>query len=144
MDVHPCLLVVSFTRTSDSSAQGIKTHSFILLLWYNGAEGLHPKVTEFVRDKDCVVCGPGVLIELDTSVTLQKGIPEQQGDKTCGFWIMHYMKDIVEDKNQEWSAKINMLMYFSSSKWLTFQLILTFIFSIVAVGQKGKQHVHTK
>ncbi|PRQ22876.1 hypothetical protein RchiOBHm_Chr6g0255021 [Rosa chinensis] len=57
---------------------------------------------------------------------------------------MHYMKDIVEDKNQEWSAKINMLMYFSSSKWLTFQLILTFIFSIVAVGQKGKQHVHTK
>ncbi|XP_062015019.1 uncharacterized protein LOC133731647 isoform X2 [Rosa rugosa] len=33
------------------------------------------------------------------------GIPEQQGDKTCGFWIMHYMKDIVEDKNQEWSAK---------------------------------------
>ncbi|XP_061993652.1 uncharacterized protein LOC133711563 [Rosa rugosa] len=39
---------------------------------YNGAEGLHTKVTEFVRDKDCVVCGPGVLIELDTSVTLRK------------------------------------------------------------------------
>ncbi|XP_040374685.1 uncharacterized protein LOC112182986 [Rosa chinensis] len=72
---------------------------------YNGAEGLHTKVTKFVRDKDCVVCGPGVLIELDNSVTLQKGILEQQGDKTCGFWIMHYMKDIVEDKNQEWSAK---------------------------------------
>jgi ubiquitin-activating enzyme E1 C len=35
-------------------------------------EGLHIKVTEFVRDKDCLVCGPGVLIELDTSVTLQK------------------------------------------------------------------------
>ncbi|XP_040364599.1 uncharacterized protein LOC112169297 isoform X2 [Rosa chinensis] len=46
------------------------------------------------------------------------GIPEQQGDKTCGFWIMHYMKYIVEDKNQEWSAKY--------------------------MGQKGKQHVHTK
>ncbi|PRQ30450.1 hypothetical protein RchiOBHm_Chr5g0024781 [Rosa chinensis] len=27
------------------------------------------------------------------------------GDKTCGYWIMHYMRDIVEDKNQEWSAK---------------------------------------
>ena len=31
-------------------------------------------MTEFVRDKDCLVCGPGVLIELDTSVTLQKVI----------------------------------------------------------------------
>lgn len=41
---------------------------------YNGMEGLHIKVTEFVRDKDCLVCGPGVLIELDTSVTLQKVI----------------------------------------------------------------------
>ncbi|XP_004289506.1 PREDICTED: NEDD8-activating enzyme E1 catalytic subunit-like [Fragaria vesca subsp. vesca] len=40
-------------------------------LTYNGAEGLHTKVTEFVRDKDCLVCGSGVLIELDTSVTLQ-------------------------------------------------------------------------
>ncbi|KAK4587164.1 hypothetical protein RGQ29_024044 [Quercus rubra] len=43
-------------------------------LTYNGAEGLHTKVTEFVRDKDCLVCGPGVLIELETSVTLQKFI----------------------------------------------------------------------
>ncbi|XP_061990041.1 uncharacterized protein LOC133708584 [Rosa rugosa] len=33
------------------------------------------------------------------------GIPEQLGDKTCGLWIMHYMKDIAEDKNQQWSAK---------------------------------------
>lgn len=39
---------------------------------YNGVEGLHIKVTEFVKDKDCLVCGPGVLLELDTSVTLQK------------------------------------------------------------------------
>lgn len=39
---------------------------------YNGAEGLHTKVTEFVREQGCLVCGPGVLIELDTSVTLQK------------------------------------------------------------------------
>lgn len=37
-------------------------------------EGLHIKVTEFVKDKDCLVCGPGVLIELDTSVTLEKVI----------------------------------------------------------------------
>ncbi|KAM3707404.1 hypothetical protein ACB098_02G024400 [Castanea mollissima] len=43
-------------------------------LTYNGAEGLHTKVTEFVRDKDCLVCGPGVLIELETTVTLQKFI----------------------------------------------------------------------
>ncbi|KAF5195326.1 Nedd8-activating enzyme e1 catalytic subunit [Thalictrum thalictroides] len=43
-------------------------------LTYNGLEGLHTKVTEFVREKDCLVCGPGVLLELDTSVTLQKFI----------------------------------------------------------------------
>ncbi|POO02248.1 Trichome birefringence-like family [Trema orientale] len=43
-------------------------------LTYNGAEGLHTKVTEFVRDKDCLVCGPGVLVELETSVTLEKFI----------------------------------------------------------------------
>ncbi|KAG7018684.1 NEDD8-activating enzyme E1 catalytic subunit [Cucurbita argyrosperma subsp. argyrosperma] len=41
-------------------------------LTYNGAEGLHTKVTEFVKDKDCLVCGPGVLIELDSSISLQK------------------------------------------------------------------------
>ncbi|CAN6548056.1 unnamed protein product [Malus baccata var. baccata] len=43
-------------------------------LTYNGAQGLHTKVTEFVRDKDCLVCGPGVLVQLDTSITLQKFI----------------------------------------------------------------------
>ncbi|XP_013730541.1 NEDD8-activating enzyme E1 catalytic subunit-like [Brassica napus] len=43
-------------------------------LTYNGGEGLHTKVTEFVRDQDCLVCGPGILIELDTSITLQKFI----------------------------------------------------------------------
>lgn len=43
-------------------------------LTYNGLEGLHTKVTEFVRDKDCLVCGPGILLELETSVTLQKFI----------------------------------------------------------------------
>lgn len=43
-------------------------------LTYNGLEGLHTKVTEFVRDKDCLICGPGVLVELDRSVTLQKFI----------------------------------------------------------------------
>jgi hypothetical protein len=37
---------------------------------YNGLEGTHIKVTEFVRDKDCLVCGPGTLIEMDTSSTL--------------------------------------------------------------------------
>ncbi|CAO2832075.1 unnamed protein product [Amaranthus hypochondriacus] len=43
-------------------------------LTYNGVEGLHTKVTEFVKDKDCLVCGPGVLVELDSSCTLQKFI----------------------------------------------------------------------
>ncbi|GAA0154041.1 hypothetical protein Leryth_022158 [Lithospermum erythrorhizon] len=43
-------------------------------LTYNGVEGLHTKVTEFVKDKDCLVCGPGVLLELDTSITLKKFI----------------------------------------------------------------------
>ncbi|GAU18353.1 hypothetical protein TSUD_202420 [Trifolium subterraneum] len=41
-------------------------------LTYNGSEGLHTKVTEFERDKDCLVCGPGIRIELDPSITLQK------------------------------------------------------------------------
>ncbi|CAM8887463.1 unnamed protein product [Rhodiola kirilowii] len=41
---------------------------------YNGAEGLHTKVTEFVKDKDCLVCGPGVFIELDPLTTLQQFI----------------------------------------------------------------------
>ncbi|CAA0839874.1 NEDD8-activating enzyme E1 catalytic subunit [Striga hermonthica] len=41
-------------------------------LTYNGVEGLHTKVTEFVKDKDCLVCGPAVLIELEKSVTLGK------------------------------------------------------------------------
>ncbi|XP_071697417.1 NEDD8-activating enzyme E1 catalytic subunit [Rutidosis leptorrhynchoides] len=45
-------------------------------LTYNGVEGLHTKVTEFVKDKDCLVCGPGILIELDTSVTLKMFIDQ--------------------------------------------------------------------
>ncbi|XP_021889407.1 NEDD8-activating enzyme E1 catalytic subunit isoform X3 [Carica papaya] len=49
-------------------------------LTYNGGEGLHTKVTEFVKDKDCLVCGPGVLIELDVSITLQKLIDQLEED----------------------------------------------------------------
>ncbi|KAJ3694065.1 hypothetical protein LUZ60_009545 [Juncus effusus] len=41
---------------------------------YNGLEGTHIKVTDFVRDKDCLVCGPGTLIELDPSITLSEFI----------------------------------------------------------------------
>ncbi|KAI5006706.1 hypothetical protein ZWY2020_033949 [Hordeum vulgare] len=43
-------------------------------LTYNGLVGTHNKVTEFVRDTDCLVCGPGTLIELDTSSTLSEFI----------------------------------------------------------------------
>ncbi|XP_076919800.1 NEDD8-activating enzyme E1 catalytic subunit-like [Bidens hawaiensis] len=43
-------------------------------LTYNGVEGLHTKVTEFVRVKDCLVCGPGIFMELDTSLTLKEFI----------------------------------------------------------------------
>ncbi|KAL4205502.1 hypothetical protein AMTRI_Chr01g114920 [Amborella trichopoda] len=43
-------------------------------LTYNGAEGLHTKVTEFWKDNDCLVCGPGVLIEVDSTTSLQKFI----------------------------------------------------------------------
>ncbi|XP_019180650.1 PREDICTED: NEDD8-activating enzyme E1 catalytic subunit [Ipomoea nil] len=43
-------------------------------LTYNGVEGLHTKVTEFEKDTECLVCGPGVLIELEPSVTLKKFI----------------------------------------------------------------------
>ncbi|KAI8009356.1 NEDD8-activating enzyme E1 catalytic subunit, partial [Camellia lanceoleosa] len=46
--------------------------TFSNYLTYNGVEGLHTKVTEFVKDKDCLVCGPGIFIELDASVTLRK------------------------------------------------------------------------
>ncbi|KAK4775723.1 hypothetical protein SAY87_023684 [Trapa incisa] len=43
-------------------------------LTYNGVEGVHIEATEFMRDKDCLVCGPGILIEIDTTLTLQKFI----------------------------------------------------------------------
>ncbi|CAA0403599.1 unnamed protein product [Arabidopsis thaliana] len=43
-------------------------------LTYNGGEGLYTEVTKFERDTECLVCGPGILIELDTSVTLSKFI----------------------------------------------------------------------
>ncbi|KAG0501114.1 hypothetical protein HPP92_001186 [Vanilla planifolia] len=41
---------------------------------YNGAEGTHIKVTDFVREKDCLVCGSGTLIELEISTTLSQFI----------------------------------------------------------------------
>ncbi|ANM70771.1 E1 C-terminal related 1 [Arabidopsis thaliana] len=44
-------------------------------LTYNGGEGLYTEVTKFERDTECLVCGPGILIELDTSVTLSKVLP---------------------------------------------------------------------
>ncbi|KAL3505870.1 hypothetical protein ACH5RR_031252 [Cinchona calisaya] len=39
---------------------------------FNGVEGIHTKVTKFVKDRDCLVCGPGILVELNTSFTLKK------------------------------------------------------------------------
>ncbi|AQK63256.1 hypothetical protein ZEAMMB73_Zm00001d013379, partial [Zea mays] len=39
-------------------------------LTYNGLEGTHIKVIEFVRDNDYLVCGPGSIVQLDTSSTL--------------------------------------------------------------------------
>ncbi|KAI4342766.1 hypothetical protein MLD38_027350 [Melastoma candidum] len=39
---------------------------------YNGVEGLHIEVTEFVREKECLVCGPGILVELESSITQPK------------------------------------------------------------------------
>ncbi|WOH08452.1 hypothetical protein DCAR_0727893 [Daucus carota subsp. sativus] len=45
-------------------------------LTYNGVDGLHTKVTEFEKDKDCLVCGPGILIELDTTISLKKFIDQ--------------------------------------------------------------------
>ncbi|KAL6199866.1 hypothetical protein ACLB2K_029648 [Fragaria x ananassa] len=37
--------------------------------------------------------------------SMEVGIPEQLGDKTCGYFIMLYMREIVLDKNQDWSKK---------------------------------------
>ncbi|XP_062006884.1 uncharacterized protein LOC133724182 [Rosa rugosa] len=33
------------------------------------------------------------------------GIPEQTDSKTCGYFVMRYMKEIVEDKNLEFATK---------------------------------------
>ncbi|XP_040373456.1 uncharacterized protein LOC121052455 [Rosa chinensis] len=33
------------------------------------------------------------------------GIPEQTDSKTCGYFVMRYMKEIVEDKNLEYATK---------------------------------------
>ncbi|PRQ33588.1 hypothetical protein RchiOBHm_Chr5g0059281 [Rosa chinensis] len=33
------------------------------------------------------------------------GIPEQNGRKSCSYWIMRYMKEIVEDTNLEFATK---------------------------------------
>lgn len=41
---------------------------------YNGVVGAHIKVTDFVRETDCLVCGPGTLIDLDISTTLSQFI----------------------------------------------------------------------
>ncbi|KAL6213052.1 hypothetical protein ACLB2K_012500 [Fragaria x ananassa] len=35
----------------------------------------------------------------------RKGIPEQIGDKSCGYFIMLYMREIVQDKEQNWTKK---------------------------------------
>ncbi|XP_072984877.1 NEDD8-activating enzyme E1 catalytic subunit [Typha latifolia] len=43
-------------------------------LTYNGLVGTHIKVTDFVKDKDCLVCGPGTLLEIEPSVTLYQFI----------------------------------------------------------------------
>ncbi|CAA6654142.1 unnamed protein product [Spirodela intermedia] len=42
------------------------------ILQVQRSRGLHTKVTEFVRDQSCLVCGPGTLIELDILVTLSE------------------------------------------------------------------------
>ncbi|KAF0897860.1 hypothetical protein E2562_001586 [Oryza meyeriana var. granulata] len=43
-------------------------------LTYNGLDGTHINVSDFARVKDCLVCGPGTLIELDTLTTLSEFI----------------------------------------------------------------------
>jgi hypothetical protein len=49
-------------------------HSFLRQFYFyfrfNGQEGTHVKVTDFFREKDCLVCGPGTLIDIEPSVTL--------------------------------------------------------------------------
>lgn len=50
-------------------------------------------MTEFVKDKDCLVCGPGVLIELDSSITLQK--VGYLAYATCTCYMLYYITDIL-------------------------------------------------
>ena len=38
-----------------------------------------------------------------------QGIPEQTDSKTCGYFVMRYMKEIVEDKNLEFATKVRMI-----------------------------------
>nr|GEU53573.1 NEDD8-activating enzyme E1 catalytic subunit [Tanacetum cinerariifolium] len=66
-------------------------------LTYNGVEGLHTKVTEFVKDKECLVCGPGILIELDTSVTLKSFIDQLEDHPKllmAGASVRHQEKNL--------------------------------------------------
>ncbi|KAL6176747.1 hypothetical protein ACLB2K_053380 [Fragaria x ananassa] len=39
------------------------------------------------------------------TIVNQYGIPEQIGDKSCGYFIMLYMREIVQDKEQNWTKK---------------------------------------
>ena len=42
-----------------------------------------------------------------------QGIPQQKDHNTCGYYIMCFMKEIVEDKDLEYATKVRLINCFS-------------------------------
>lgn len=89
-------------------------------------------MTEFVRDKDCLVCGPGVLIELDASVTLKKVLV---------LFISQFL--MITYHSQDCSVKTlkylmrNLFMYTSLNSFLECFLIKIQNRSLLRIGEQS-------
>ncbi|KAL6202482.1 hypothetical protein ACLB2K_026190 [Fragaria x ananassa] len=88
--------------------EDLETVLGLLCLCCSGGDGGDSGEMEKLDDgKGRVVC---LVIEVAmefifTSKDVHLGIPEQIGDKSCGYFIMLYMREIVQDKEQNWTKK---------------------------------------
>ncbi|KAL6137441.1 hypothetical protein ACLB2K_062733 [Fragaria x ananassa] len=88
--------------------EDLETVLGLLCLCCNGGDGGDSGEMEKLDDgKGRVVC---LVIEVAmefifTSKDVHLGIPEQIGDKSCGYFIMLYMREIVQDKEHNWTKK---------------------------------------
>ncbi|RDX57838.1 NEDD8-activating enzyme E1 catalytic subunit, partial [Mucuna pruriens] len=71
-DIIPAIISTNaIGKIEDCSKTLSNSYYFILICSnYDGSQRVNAKVAEFVRDKDCHVYGPGVLIERDPSIIL--------------------------------------------------------------------------